>query len=248
MGKRKSLRRHRDSSEEPEDKASSDFEYRDIEEPLEVRLIKVHAQGKTIGVRLEHYDLDDAPDYSALSYTWGEESPTRQIMVNRRPFTIRLNLYHFLQVFQAKHQNEWLWVDQICINQSNNRERNAQVQLMAEIYRTAFEVKIWLGADDYPDERIFRERIRGTSASHLLKQDALTDLFSKPYWGRLWVLQEMLLARRRKIYYGYDFIDWSSLQDLCERGISTRLWRHLSIYDGCREGQRARDRLVFVML
>ena len=216
MGKKRISRRERSPEAENDDAASNAFEYREIEDPGEIRLIKVHQRGKHIGVRLEHYDLDNAPDYSALSYTWGDATRIREIMVNRRQFPVRLNLYQFLEVFQARHQNEWLWVDQICINQADTQERNSQVQLMSEIYRNAFEVKIWLGPDDHPDPRIFRERIRGTSASRSMKQEALGEMFSNPYWGRLWILQEILLARRLKIYHGFDFIDWSSFQLLCD--------------------------------
>jgi hypothetical protein len=216
MAKKKSSKRRGESSEESEPPDDT-FEYHDLEDPqTEIRLIKIHTQGKSISIRLEHFDLDNAPDYSALSYTWGNATPTREITVNRRQMSIRQNLYKFLRVFQAKHLHEWLWVDQICINQGNTKERNEQVQLMSEIYRNAFEVKIWLGPDDHPDNRIFRERIRGASASKSLKQNSLEDMFSKVYWSRLWVLQEMLLAKRRKIYYGYDFIDWSRFQALCE--------------------------------
>ena len=141
MGKKKKAQRHRSPSEDSEDATANEFVYHQLTDPSEIRLIKVHAGGKKIGMRLEHYDLEDAPDYSALSYTWGDASRTREILINRKPMTVRLNLYQFLEVFQAKHQNEWLWVDQICIDQQDTFERNSQVQLMSEIYRNAFEVK-----------------------------------------------------------------------------------------------------------
>ena len=37
------------------------------------------------------------------------------------------------------------WYDALCINQSNLEERGQQVQLMAEIYKHAAEVIVWLG-------------------------------------------------------------------------------------------------------
>jgi hypothetical protein len=40
-----------------------------------------------------------------------------------------------------------LWADAICINQSDINERNTQVKLMGEIYRTATRVHVWLGLD-----------------------------------------------------------------------------------------------------
>ena len=49
-----------------------------------------------------------------------------------------------------------------------------------------------------------------------MKQDSLGEMFANPYWSRLWILQETLLARRLKLDSGFDFIDWSSFQLLCD--------------------------------
>jgi hypothetical protein len=39
----------------------------------------------------------------------------------------------------------YLWIDAICINQTNNKEKSFQVGLMAEIYQQANHVFAWLG-------------------------------------------------------------------------------------------------------
>jgi hypothetical protein len=41
-----------------------------------------------------------------------------------------------------------IWVDAICINQQDLRERSQQVSIMRDIYRRATDVVIWLGEDD----------------------------------------------------------------------------------------------------
>jgi hypothetical protein len=41
-----------------------------------------------------------------------------------------------------------MWIDQCCINQSNNIEKGAQVQLMGEIYKAAERTTIWIGESD----------------------------------------------------------------------------------------------------
>ncbi|KAH7396120.1 heterokaryon incompatibility protein-domain-containing protein, partial [Pyrenochaeta sp. MPI-SDFR-AT-0127] len=38
-----------------------------------------------------------------------------------------------------------LWVDAICINQTDNDERSKQVAIMGEIYNRAIKVFAWLG-------------------------------------------------------------------------------------------------------
>jgi heterokaryon incompatibility protein (HET) len=47
------------------------------------------------------------------------------------------------------------WVDAICINQEDSRERSQQVKLMAAIYRSALSVCAWLGEEDEHTSRGF---------------------------------------------------------------------------------------------
>jgi hypothetical protein len=41
-----------------------------------------------------------------------------------------------------------LWADAICIDQSNNEEKNQQVRRMGTIYTNARQVVVWLGNDE----------------------------------------------------------------------------------------------------
>lgn len=41
-----------------------------------------------------------------------------------------------------------IWVDAICINQSDVKERNHQVHIMQRIYTNAASVVVWLGPAD----------------------------------------------------------------------------------------------------
>ncbi|TQN66011.1 Heterokaryon incompatibility protein 6, OR allele [Colletotrichum shisoi] len=44
-----------------------------------------------------------------------------------------------------------IWIDSICIDQSNLAERASQVSLMGQLYQTAIRTLIWLGPDDSSD-------------------------------------------------------------------------------------------------
>jgi hypothetical protein len=46
---------------------------------------------------------------------------------------------------------------------------------------------------------------------------ALLDLFQVPYWRRLWIIQEVVLARKLRIYYGVRWISWGALMVALER-------------------------------
>ncbi|KAF2426505.1 heterokaryon incompatibility, partial [Tothia fuscella] len=151
-------------------------------------------------------------NYKALSYTWGPPEPTRDIKIDRQTFTIRENLYHFLQVAKWKYHHEWFWIDQICIDQSNMKERNHQVGMMGTIYQSAKLVVAWLGQSDKSSSRVMQQlkyqytmTARGLVMSHThysiphpfgsdLTHQELSAFSQRPYWSRLWIIQELVLA------------------------------------------------------
>lgn len=52
-----------------------------------------------------------------------------------------------------------VWADAICINQADTNERNAQVQMMGDIYSKATVVVAWLGPDEGGQGRVARTAI-----------------------------------------------------------------------------------------
>lgn len=118
----------------------------------QIRLLKITdiTPYQIVG-QLELFDLgtSNTPLYRALSYTWGVPNPTYSIIINEQEFTIRSNLFGFLQIYGPRHLDEYIWIDQICVDQSNIEERNCQVRFMPDIYRGAEEVLIWLGPNKH---------------------------------------------------------------------------------------------------
>lgn len=112
---------------------------------------------RLLSFRLVSYSWDTKPPYFALSYTWGhpilddfEDDLSNAILCNGRWLPVGLNLIEALWFFFAEKLNhyDWLWVDAVCINQSNLTERGEQVQLMTQLYAYAKEVLVWLGHED----------------------------------------------------------------------------------------------------
>ncbi len=128
----------------------------------------------TIRCQLEDANLDDKPLYEALSYTWARSTELasthdRQIsrldsdgswlLLDGARLKARLNLYDGNLTYQHnRHQlhgvrdlgkmqraSVHLWVDEICVDQINVTVRNAQVNMMAQIYGSASAVIVWLG-------------------------------------------------------------------------------------------------------
>jgi hypothetical protein len=132
--------------------------------------------------RLECTTFANKPVYQALSYEWGREPPSEKIQLNGRIFAVRENLFNALVHLRDTKIPKTLWIDALCINQSDLEERNSQVGLMAFIYRRATTVMVWLG-------QVPQQLIREETSWLCLRE----------YWGRLWIVQEICLATRLSI-------------------------------------------------
>lgn len=159
----------------------------------QIRLLRLQPkarQANLLQYELRTFDLETAPDYQALSYTWGPEFPTYPIRVNNRKHHVRANLYTFLKGVAIK---DYMWIDQICIDQSDSEEKSFVVKMMSQIYRDCDSMTIWLGSQDQG----FREA--ATDFIHKPRRDPLRILLHDDYFTRLWVVQEVLLARSVRI-------------------------------------------------
>ncbi|KAL5326330.1 hypothetical protein ACEPPN_007468 [Leptodophora sp. 'Broadleaf-Isolate-01'] len=104
-----------------------------------------------------HTSLREAPRYYALSYTWGapfaglpsewdDPKATHTIHVDGHEFEVRWNLEAALKRM-CKDEVTVMWIDALCINQSDIPEKNLQVQMMGEIYKNAWYTFVWLGPE-----------------------------------------------------------------------------------------------------
>ncbi|KAF2759903.1 HET-domain-containing protein [Pseudovirgaria hyperparasitica] len=125
------------------------FTYEPLRSNTSTRLIELlppkHPNDRTIHARLRQCDLANPPSYEAISYVWGNEKDVASFYCNGRKLKITPNLAAALRQFRPDLGSRLLWVDKICIDQGNIRERNHQVGLMGQVYSSASGVLIWLG-------------------------------------------------------------------------------------------------------
>lgn len=158
-----------------------------------IRVLRDLSPGGHIQCKMRHATV--ANKYTCLSYVWGEHS-NNIITVNGQSHLVRNNLLAFLQVAQRKRISRWLWIDAICIDQINMKERTHQVQQMDHVFSNALEVFAWVGAD--------------TSIAHFLhssyrlhiSSDWVRAFVKCDYWKRAWVTQEIFLAHRVMLMAG----------------------------------------------
>ncbi|KAF5676186.1 heterokaryon incompatibility protein [Fusarium heterosporum] len=98
-----------------------------------------------ISLELQHVSLNDNISYAAVSYTWGTTTGPVDIKVNSCQFKITQNLHEALRQLRRDGVDSWLWIDAICIEQSNDLEKSWQIMQMREIFSHATGVYLWLG-------------------------------------------------------------------------------------------------------
>ena len=92
-----------------------------------------------------HKPLLSKPEYTALSYVWGTERDNCAIYVGDKYLSIGTNLDTALRYLRRKDRSLCLWVDALCINQSNVEERNHHVHQMRRIYEASTDTVVYLG-------------------------------------------------------------------------------------------------------
>jgi len=133
------------------------------------------------------------------------------------------NLYAALLRLRNHTYSRIIWVDVVCIDQANEKEKGGQIPLTAEIYAKASRVVVWLGEAEGDGDRAL-EAIRLTgeksakSPNAEVFQQAIRKLLQRPWFRRIWVLHEMAATRHVLIMCGSTEIDgrafWSGLDFL----------------------------------
>ncbi|KAF2266498.1 HET-domain-containing protein [Lojkania enalia] len=184
-----------------------------------VRLIPSEDETATIHCELFDYSIRDFPNkthlYEALSYVWGHQDEVLPIYVNGRLSNVRKNLHAALRRLRNHCMERILWIDALSINQEDTREKEMHIQFMANIYGYANRVIVWLGEEaDNSTEAL--ESIRAVADDDpraLLRdnqsmvrfewnQKAFFKLLDRPWFKRMWVLQEVAAARSILIMCG----------------------------------------------
>ncbi|KAH8891552.1 hypothetical protein GQ53DRAFT_604942, partial [Thozetella sp. PMI_491] len=86
--------------------------------------------------------------FEALSYAWGLPTATRPTRADGKEFHVTVNLYAALRRLRMASRERVVWIDQLCINQTDDQEKSQQVALMSRIYSAAQRVIVWLGDED----------------------------------------------------------------------------------------------------
>ncbi|KAF0319297.1 heterokaryon incompatibility protein [Colletotrichum asianum] len=187
-------------------------------------------------------DLVTPISYTALSYTWGEPIFDAMINCDGHEKAITKSLESALLHFRREDESVVLWIDQICIDQDNKDEKGQQIPLMSRIYQRATNTAIWLGeASEGSDVAIklleeVNIRLQFTTEDDIDPKEfermrlpepkskdwsALWDLLSRPWFTRVWIIQEVILSRDPWVACGDSLITWENLSSGCMQLVTT---------------------------
>jgi hypothetical protein len=134
-------------------------------------------------------------------------------------------------------QLQRLWIDAICINQAENNEKAGQIPLMGFVYSSAKRVMAWLSpAADGSDRCIkempdFSRKLQDWDRSVLSPSQfqaaglpgimdpvwtSFAHLLARPWFNRLWVFQEAVLAKDLLLVCGAQTVAFQAMSQFVD--------------------------------
>ncbi|ETS82344.1 hypothetical protein PFICI_04220 [Pestalotiopsis fici W106-1] len=197
------------------------YSYTALPTPGHIRLLTLKASKSSsadLHGELVDYPLQECEGdlhcYEALSYVWGSNEKPRQLWIGNCKLDITESLYAALLRLRNRSADRSLWVDAICINQTDDDEKAIQVQRMAAVYSKASRVRVWLGeadaADGSNDALYCLAEAGAAEGPYELPDESLEpirSLLARDWFKRVWVIQEVAAAQHVVIMCGATSID-----------------------------------------
>lgn len=151
-------------------------------------------------------------DYQAVYWTWAIENGNAELSQTiccgprRLSLPISDNCAATLRRIRFRGNKRTIWMDIICIDKVNIEERNHQVALMSTIYSKASQVLGYLGEGDKTSDNVFDYVVHQTP--HSVSAWDLQVFFSRQWFYRVWVIQEVAMARSATVMIGEKIVHW----------------------------------------
>ena len=213
------------------------YRYSPLRNPRKIRLVQVQPGSGSDKVHCTIIEGSwDSSSYEALSYAWG--IVTSNIEVNGKTLRASLSLRQALIHLRDAQSTRTIWIDALCINQKDEREKSEQVQQMREIYARARRVIVWLGEDPGCIGIAFQQvtALANATAEELPNilntpgpwRESLKEILHHRWWGRIWIIQEVAVAREIIVQCGDHTLAWD---DLCLLLMRSEMRVNLEIQD-----------------
>lgn len=234
----------------------SNYRYGDLPCATSIRLLRLQPGEVPDPIRCDVVLADlktCSGQYEALSYVWGAAEGHLRIQINEAGLEIQPNLHRALVDLRSPGKSRFLWIDAICINQSNVEERNTQVPLMCGIYRNASRTICYLGPETKKTRKAYamlRELaeegkmhqandattvpsfinhvpinpVQSSLREKYVGDDTILHVASCKWWFRAWTVQESLLSDNALMVIGQRSIEWGDLCAAVDHGFNIQIW------------------------
>lgn len=169
-----------------------------------------------------------APQFMALSYTWGAPVFSSNILLGDKALPVLASLYPVLRwafpPLDSNARSRWWWIDSVCINQDDADEKANMLPTLSSIFHEANQVWIWLGEASVDSDlaieflylirrmdfwskreqdRVECAKIADRCGTYSAQWDAVQSLFKRPWWNRVWTVQEQMSRHDAMYLCGY---------------------------------------------
>ncbi|KAI1411961.1 HET-domain-containing protein [Hypoxylon sp. FL1857] len=179
------------------------------------------------------YSLIRPPDYFAISYCWGDDTHQTPIEIDGESIYVTKNLAAALRQL-GFGPGTMIWADALCINQDDVNEKAHQIRSMGLIYSKAQATVVWLGEEErdtqhacallkgicledqdqdqlnYISSDKFKTALKNTHYP-IRSLRGLYEILTRPYWERVWIIQEIAKAETVWVRCGSLSFDLTSL-------------------------------------
>ncbi|CAI9633045.1 unnamed protein product [Alternaria burnsii] len=184
----------------------------DLSACLELSLVVVDLVDLDTGAIINH---DTLVKYDALSYAWGNATPSAKCICDGNAILLRDNLDSALRYLRKPQDVRYVWIDFLCINQNDLVEKAFQIPRMKTIFSKASTVVVWLGKS-LPVANITRRCSEecGLDEVYLSCPDHGNELWKSildyAWFRRTWVRQEVFAAKKLDVCCPYFSATWES--------------------------------------
>nr|KAK5441619.1 hypothetical protein LTR18_006541 [Exophiala xenobiotica] len=200
------------------------------------RLTQLPLRSDRDELQVSQVDLGLPHKFVAISYTWGDKEDVDSISMDGYVHVVQRNLKNALLALRSTDlilSGCRVWVDALCIDQSNAAEVNREIKRMKQIYKEALAVIMWLGdeadASDLAIDFINAVDIKWHEGTEVFETwlsrkliangpaiwPALSKLITREYWTRLWIIQEVAIGGdNTTVLCGSKVTTWTRLHQV----------------------------------
>lgn len=182
--------------------------------------------------------IERSGSYVTLSYVWGSpEQNTHLLRTVSGILSITDSLRSALIRLRRTREPLVLWVDAICINQTDDKEKSSQIILLPQIFQRSAVTLAYFDGEDHSLAlqmlmQVHAARVLGPASKTWPPNiprcpsawgktgmpscqdpvwDKVADFFRHAWFRRSWIIQEAVIARNLQITHGDCRVDWDHL-------------------------------------